>query len=86
MGMRIQRHWQWIVLGSLAVVARMSAAQGQPTAGEIAAAVREYRTANEAAIIKDLVDLLAIPNIASDEPDIRRNAERLRSMVERSSP
>jgi acetylornithine deacetylase/succinyl-diaminopimelate desuccinylase-like protein len=50
---------------------------------EIAALVREYRKANEPAIIGELTTLLAIPNIAADEANMRRNAALLRSMLER---
>ncbi len=81
--MNLHRRWQWIVLGGLAAITGIVAAQGPATRGEIASAVRAYRTAHEQAIIKELVNLLAIPNIASDEPNIRRNAKQLRSMFAR---
>ncbi|MGA2263112.1 MAG: M20/M25/M40 family metallo-hydrolase, partial [Acidobacteriota bacterium] len=81
--MSIHRCWQLIVLGSLAAVTGIAAAQGPATPAEIASAVRAYRTAHEQPIMKELVDLLSIPNIASDEPNIRRNAEQLRTMFER---
>jgi acetylornithine deacetylase/succinyl-diaminopimelate desuccinylase-like protein len=38
---------------------------------------------NEAAIIHDFATLLAVPNLASDSTNIRRNAELLVSMLER---
>ena len=81
--MRNHRHRQWIVFGSLVVMTGMAAAQAPRTPGAITSAVRAYRTAHEPEIIKELVDLLQIPNIASDEPNIRRNAELLKSMLER---
>jgi acetylornithine deacetylase/succinyl-diaminopimelate desuccinylase-like protein len=72
-----------ILLSGLAVATCMVAAQGPATPGEIVLAVRAFRTAHEQPIVKELVDLLSIPNIASDEPNIRRNAELLKSMLER---
>ena len=36
--------------------------------------VREYRRANEQQIIKEFTTLLAIPNVAADTPNIRKNA------------
>ena len=68
---------------ALAAFASFGAAQGAPSPADVATAVREYRVAHEQPIIQELVDLLAIPNIASDEPNIRRNADRLRVMLER---
>ncbi len=44
----------------------LTALQAQP--------VREWRKANEAKIIREYTDLLAIPNIARDTPNIQRNA------------
>ena len=52
-------------------------AQG-PVAG-----VRSYRGAHEAEIIGELVDLLSIPNVASDAVNIRRNAAKLIEMMNR---
>jgi acetylornithine deacetylase/succinyl-diaminopimelate desuccinylase-like protein len=44
------------------------------------ARVREWVAANQAAIVTELLDLLAIPNVAADRPNIRRNAEQLARM------
>jgi acetylornithine deacetylase/succinyl-diaminopimelate desuccinylase-like protein len=43
-------------------------------------AVRGYREANEAKIIREYADLLSIPNTASDKANIRRNAELIARM------
>src|SRR5262245_22434704 len=43
--------------------------------------VRNYRRANEHKIVNEFLTLLAIPNIASDTPNIRRNAERILEMM-----
>lgn len=48
-----------------------------------AARAREYRRAHEAQIIAELTDLLAIPNVASDSVNIRRNAGRLIELMGR---
>ena len=45
--------------------------------------VRSYRTAHEAEILGELRELLAIPNVAADRPNIARNAERIVAMLER---
>ena len=46
-------------------------------------AARAYRTANEAAILREFTTLLALPNVASDLPNIRRNADALMAMLRR---
>jgi len=70
------------VVGFVAL-ASVGAAQGPPSPADVAKAVREYRVAHEQPIIQELTDLLTIPNIASDEPNIQRNADRLKVMFER---
>src|SRR5687767_10877343 len=45
--------------------------------------VREYRRANEHRIFKEFVDLLSLPNVASDEANIRKNAQLIVKMMER---
>src|SRR5215213_10531424 len=57
--------------------------RGTPTAASLRSAARSYRTANEAAIIREFVDLLAVPNLAGDAINIRRNANHLIGMLER---
>lgn len=56
-------------------------AQGTP-ASAAAQKAREYRRANEHKIIRELTELLAIPNVATDTANIQRNAERLKQMLE----
>src|SRR6266404_1265020 len=43
--------------------------------------VQRYRQANEAGIVRELADLVAIPNLASDTENIQRNARRLVEML-----
>lgn len=45
--------------------------------------VREYRRAHEHEILKEFLDLLAIPNVASDRENIRRNAAAVVAMMQR---
>ena len=52
------------------------------SAAEAAAAVREYRLAHEHAIMAEFREFLAIPNIASDTPNITHNAQHLAEMME----
>jgi len=44
-------------------------------------AVRSYRKANEHKILRELADFLAIPNVASDLFNIRKNAESIMNMM-----
>jgi acetylornithine deacetylase/succinyl-diaminopimelate desuccinylase-like protein len=48
-----------------------------------AVAARSWRTAHEQAIAREFVDLLAIPNIASDAPGIRKNAAAILRLLEK---
>ncbi len=50
---------------------------------DLPARVREFRERNEPAIVAELIDFLALPNVATNRDDIRRNAEHLRGMMER---
>jgi acetylornithine deacetylase/succinyl-diaminopimelate desuccinylase-like protein len=54
-----------------------------PDAASLRTAARNYRVANESAIIHEFTELLAIPNLASDAVNIRRNANHLIEMLER---
>lgn len=63
--------------------AQVSNPEAAGDAAALAAGVREWRRANEHAIVGELRELLAIPNVATDAANIRRNAEKLRQMLER---
>ncbi|HLA90046.1 MAG TPA: M20/M25/M40 family metallo-hydrolase [Gemmatimonadaceae bacterium] len=65
------------VVGAFLLVA------GSATAQSVTPAVRAWRERHEAEITRELVAFLAIPNVASDAANIRRNAETLRAMLER---
>ncbi len=45
--------------------------------------IRDYRRANEHAILKEFLALLSIPNVAADQENIRRNADALVAMMQR---
>ncbi len=45
--------------------------------------VREYRRTHEHAILKEFTELLAIPNVAADQVNIRRNAAAIMAMMQR---
>ncbi len=59
---------------------------GQKTApltpAQVAQEVREYRLDNEDRIVRELAEFLSIPNVASDTPNIQKNAARLVEMLE----
>ena len=44
--------------------------------------VRDYRRAHERQILDEFTRLLAIPNVASDRQNIRRNAEFILAMMQ----
>jgi acetylornithine deacetylase/succinyl-diaminopimelate desuccinylase-like protein len=52
-------------------------------AGALRQAVREYRRRHEVQIVRELAALVALPNLASDLPAIRRNAEAVAAMLRR---
>src|SRR5512141_2243306 len=57
-------------------------AESAPDAAQLPSATRSYRVAHEAAILREFTDLLSIPNLASDNSNIRRNANALVAMLE----
>src|SRR5262245_1231385 len=68
------------VLTALLLPAFVNHVFSQSPAAEAAWA---YRQAHEHEIIKEFADLLSIPNVASDAPNIRRNAELISRMLEK---
>jgi acetylornithine deacetylase/succinyl-diaminopimelate desuccinylase-like protein len=51
------------------------------TGAEARAAARRHREANEAKILREFSTLLAMPNVASNRDDIRKNADHLMAML-----
>src|SRR5437879_7674131 len=56
--------------------------QVPPAPAQVAREVRDYRMANEDRIVRELSEFLSIPNIASDTPNIQKNAAHLVEMLE----
>src|SRR6267143_325376 len=56
--------------------------QAPPAPAQVAREVREYQMDNEDRIIRELTEFLSIPNIASDTPNIQKNAAHLVEMLE----
>jgi len=53
-----------------------------PQPAQVAQEIRDYRMDNEDRIIRELTEFLAIPNVATDAPNIQRNAALLVEMLE----
>ena len=81
------RIWTAIVIVAAALWlagAPASRAQAATTRGSVAGVaqkVRDYRQSHEGAIVRELAEFLAIPNVASDEANIQKNAARLVEML-----
>ena len=58
----------WVLASLLSAAVRAQSLTNQ---------IREYRQAHETEIVGELVDLLSVPNVASDSVNIRRNAAML---------
>ena len=69
-------------LGLLALVTAGSIGAAAPPSSP-AAIARAHVQAHEADILREFAALLSLPNVASDSPNIRRNAEHIRAMLER---
>ena len=67
---------------ALLTLATPALAQG-PDPATVRQQIRNYRAANEAQILGELNELLAIPNVADNLADIQRNARHLVGMLER---
>jgi acetylornithine deacetylase/succinyl-diaminopimelate desuccinylase-like protein len=65
------------------LIAIFTASVALVAASSAQSSARAWVTANQAALIQELVELLSIPNVASDRPNIRRNAEHLRGLLAR---
>jgi acetylornithine deacetylase/succinyl-diaminopimelate desuccinylase-like protein len=65
----------------VAIVLAMSIAPDAVAAQE--SRVRDYRIANEHRLLDEFVTLLSIPNVASDQVNIRRNAALIVAMMKR---
>jgi acetylornithine deacetylase/succinyl-diaminopimelate desuccinylase-like protein len=68
-----------LAAGICVLVSRLSVAQENPAA----AAARTWRSAHEAAILAEFMDLLELPNLARDAEGIRRNAAAVSALLEK---
>jgi acetylornithine deacetylase/succinyl-diaminopimelate desuccinylase-like protein len=57
--------------------------RAEPASDTLVGKVRSYRAAHELAILREFADLLAIPNLASDDVNIRRNAAAIVALLEK---
>ena len=78
-----------LLLGAVTSAAAQSSLSGMrepqktlPPVAHVIEQVRAYRLANEDRILRELREFLAIPNVASDTPNIQKNADRLKEMLE----
>ena len=55
----------------------------QPALAQQQVDVERYVREHQAAIVREFMELVAIPNVRTDLPNIKRNAEQLRQMLER---
>ena len=68
-----------VALLLLALMTKIAAAEPS----SIAKQTRNWRAQHEQEILGEFSDLLAIPNLASDAPNIQRNAETIRALCEK---
>jgi acetylornithine deacetylase/succinyl-diaminopimelate desuccinylase-like protein len=68
-------------LAALAAVPLFAAPPAAPGAASLRATVRAWRQAHEPAILREFAELLALPNVARDPADIRRNADHILGLL-----
>jgi acetylornithine deacetylase/succinyl-diaminopimelate desuccinylase-like protein len=71
-----------VAVAAMAVTGPHANAQASDPA-QTRAKIRAYRVAHDVEIVRELTELLSIPNLASDTANIRRNARHLVSMFAR---
>jgi acetylornithine deacetylase/succinyl-diaminopimelate desuccinylase-like protein len=69
----------WRSVGVCLLALAIPAGAAEPVRNQ----VRAYRMAHEKEIVRELADLLALPNVATRLPDIDRNADHLTGMLEK---
>jgi acetylornithine deacetylase/succinyl-diaminopimelate desuccinylase-like protein len=73
---------RWGGFASILVLCATSASSGELGGKPVRDAVQTYRSQNEVEILRELADLVTLPNTATDLDDMERNAERLTGMLE----
>ena len=66
----------------LSIICANVSAQSQTDVNEVVAAINEYRSDREKAIVEDFVDLLSMPNVAANIADMDRNADYVTELLE----
>jgi acetylornithine deacetylase/succinyl-diaminopimelate desuccinylase-like protein len=69
------------MLKLLVLLAILAMPSGTALAQNTQDKIRKYRQANEHLILNEYLQLLSIPNVASDVPNIRKNAEFIAAMM-----
>ena len=72
-----------VLVFSISAAASAGLAAQDPGASAVRERVRSYRAGHEAAIVEELARLLALPNVASDKPNIEKNAEAVEAALRR---
>jgi acetylornithine deacetylase/succinyl-diaminopimelate desuccinylase-like protein len=70
------------IIALIALLPCPASAQKPTPPAQVAQEVRDYRIDNEDRIVRELQEFLAIPNVASDTPNIQKNAAHLVEMLE----
>ncbi len=70
----------WTLLPYSALAQKSTTSPAPPA--QVALEVRDFRVNNEDRIVRELTEFLSIPNVATDTPNIQRNAARLVEMLE----
>jgi acetylornithine deacetylase/succinyl-diaminopimelate desuccinylase-like protein len=73
----------WITAATVTVCGMTLCAGARNAPHDTSSATREFVGAHRHAILDEFMELLKIPNIASDRTDIRRNADALMVMLQR---
>jgi len=71
-----------VMIAAVCVSAAMAQKPEAISSAQVVQEVRDYRMDNEDRIVRELAEFLSIPNVASDTPNIQKNAERLVEMLE----
>jgi acetylornithine deacetylase/succinyl-diaminopimelate desuccinylase-like protein len=66
-----------------AAAAAPGTAAAGPAAEKVRRLARSHRSAHEVAILREFVELLSLPNLASNGPGIRRNADHIVGLLRR---
>ena len=73
-----------LVVFAAALVSMIASAQGVTAAdvNDVVEAVNDYRSDREIAILKDFVELLSMPNVADNLPDMEVNADHIADLLQ----